>query len=141
MALERFEWNKTQKYQSIVAMTYLSWNLARNIFVRDKRLHVAIKRTLLRSLTMIVQTLNFAKAKGLKIRYHGRKKSESAHYCGFCDEEVFNILFVKENEKKHVVHCLRCARSQTKDLKGFVCLEEYHLQDLLETYDSFQHRG
>lgn len=139
LALERYEWNKTQKYQSIVAMVFLSWNLARNIRVQDRRLFNAIKTTLLKSLTIVVQTLAFAKEKGVKIRFHGRKKNEPAHYCGVCEEEVFNVLFVKENEKKHVVHCLKCARKQDPNLKGFVLLEEYHLHDLLETYDTFQY--
>ena len=33
--------------------------------------------------------------------------------------QVFNLFFVKENEKKHVVHCLRCARQLNKDLTGW----------------------
>ena len=36
--------------------------------------------------------------------------------------QVFNIFFVKEHEKKHVVHCLRCARELNKDLTGWICL-------------------
>ena len=32
-AIERYEWNKTQRYQSIVAMVYLTWNMAQNIQV------------------------------------------------------------------------------------------------------------
>lgn len=140
LAMERYEWNKTQKYQSIVAMAFLSWNLARNIHIKDKVLHDNIKATLEKSIYIIVQTLNLAKARGIKIRFHGRKKNESAHYCGTCDEEVFNVLFVKEQEKKYVVHCVRCALSQDPSLRGFVCLEEYHLQDLLDTYDNFQYK-
>lgn len=51
--------------------------------------------------------------------------------------EVFNILFIREQEKKHVVHCLSCARKQAPNLQGFVCLEEYRLKDLIEIYDKF----
>ena len=36
--------------------------------------------------------------------------------------QVFNIFFIKGNEKKHVVHCLRCARLASKDLSGWICL-------------------
>jgi hypothetical protein len=32
---------------------------------------------------------------------------------------------------------LRCAIAQDADLRGFVCLEEYSLQTLLESYDQF----
>ena len=89
LAMERYEWNKTQKYQSIVAMVslnsdkfdflnlnavktfpkvFLSWNLARNVIFTDQRLHEAIRQTLLQSLRISIQTLEFAKAKGVKIR-------------------------------------------------------------------------
>jgi histone demethylase len=50
---------------------------------------------------------------------------------------VFNILFIKEQEKRHVVHCVDCARKSASDLQGFVCLEEYKLDELMTVYDSF----
>ena len=34
-AIERYEWSKSQRYQSIVAMVYLTWNMAQNIQVRE----------------------------------------------------------------------------------------------------------
>jgi histone demethylase len=43
-----------------------------------------------------------------------------------CPVQVFNLFFVKENEKKHVVHCLRCAKQLNKDLTGWICLGENH---------------
>lgn len=51
--------------------------------------------------------------------------------------EVFNILFIREQEKRHVVHCMSCARKQSPSLQGFVCLEEYRLTELTQVYDSF----
>lgn len=51
--------------------------------------------------------------------------------------EVFNILFIREQEKRHVVHCMGCARKQQPTLQGFVCLEEYKLSELVQVYDSF----
>lgn len=51
--------------------------------------------------------------------------------------EVFNILFIREQEKRHVVHCLSCARKQSPNLQGFVCLEEYRLNSLIDIYDKF----
>lgn len=51
--------------------------------------------------------------------------------------EVFNVLFIREQEKRHVVHCLSCARKQAPNLQGFVCLEEYRLKELTEIYDKF----
>lgn len=51
--------------------------------------------------------------------------------------EVFNILFIREQEKRHVVHCMDCARKQSPNLEGFVCLEEYKMQELCDVYNSF----
>lgn len=58
-------------------------------------------------------------------------------YLKFFQVEVFNILFIREQEKRHVVHCMSCARKQSPNLQGFVCLEEYRLKDLTDIYDKF----
>lgn len=50
---------------------------------------------------------------------------------------MFNILFIREQEKRHVVHCVDCARKQSPNLEGFVCLEEYSMDELMEVYDNF----
>lgn len=50
---------------------------------------------------------------------------------------MFNILFIREQEKRHVVHCIDCARKQSANLEGFVCLEEYSMEELMEVFDSF----
>lgn len=55
----------------------------------------------------------------------------------FFQLEVFNVLFVREQENRHIVHCVSCARRQTSSLQGFVCLEEYRLSELTQVYDSF----
>ena len=55
----------------------------------------------------------------------------------FLQIEVFNILFIREQEKRHVVHCIDCARKQSPSLEGFVCLEEYRMRDLMDVYDGF----
>lgn len=52
--------------------------------------------------------------------------------------EVFNILFIREQEKRHVVHCMDCARKQAPGLEGFVTLEEYKMSDLCQVFDNFQ---
>ena len=140
-AMERYEWNKTQKYQSIVAMEFLSWNLARNIQVHEPLLFDDLRRTLQQSIRKIVQSLNFVRSKGCKVRFHGHRQHESAHYCGLCEEEVFNVLLIRDCEKRHVVHCLRCSKSPNiggQDLKGIIALVQYPLKDLLEVYDNFQ---
>merc|ERR1711874_58081 len=137
LGMERYEWNKTQRYQSIVAMVYLTWNLARNICVTDVDLYRAMKLTMLSSIRISVLLARLARDFGIPVKYHGHKPHEPANYCMVCEEEVFNTFFVRENEKKHVVHCARCAREQTTNLEGWVCLEEYDIEELMNVYDSF----
>ncbi|XP_015609796.1 histone demethylase UTY isoform X3 [Cephus cinctus] len=137
LAIERYEWNKLQSFKSIVPMVHLSWNLARNIKVSDPRLFELIKNCLLRTMRQCCLILEFVKSKGVEVRFHGRGKNEASHYCGQCEIEVFNILFIREQEKRHVVHCMDCARKQAPSLEGFVCLEEYRMRDLMDVYDSF----
>lgn len=137
LAIDRYEWNKLQSFKSIVPMIHLSWNLARNIKVSDPKLFELLRNTLMKTLRHTQLITQFVRSKGVQVRFHGRGKNEASHYCGQCEEEVFNMLFIKEQEKKHVVHCLHCSRRHSPNLEGFVCLEEYHLEDLIETYDSF----
>ncbi|XP_073824717.1 utx histone demethylase isoform X1 [Musca autumnalis] len=137
LAVERYEWNKLQNFKSIVPMVHLSWNLARNIRVSDPKLFELLKTCLLQTLKNVIHTLEYVKSKGVHVRFHGRGKNEASHYCGQCEIEVFNILFIREQEKRHVVHCMTCARKQSPNLQGIVCLEEYRLSELCQVYDAF----
>ncbi|XP_058449727.1 histone demethylase UTY isoform X2 [Malaya genurostris] len=137
LAVERYEWNKLENYKSIVPMVHLSWNLARNIKVADQKMFDLIKTCLMQTMKHCMQVLEYVKTKGIEVRFHGRGKNEASHYCGQCEVEVFNILFIREQEKRHVVHCMGCARKQAPSLQGFVCLEEYKLAELMQVYDAF----
>ncbi|GFR18111.1 lysine-specific demethylase 6A [Trichonephila clavata] len=137
LAVERYEWNKLQNYKSIVPMAHLTWNLARNLKLSDRKLFEQIKYCLLRTLRQCQMTLDFLKELKKEVKWHGRGKNEAAHYCTNCEVEVFNILFVKEVDKKHLVHCLYCARKCSPVLEDFVMLEEYTMEDLMEVYDNF----
>lgn len=137
LAVERYEWNKLQSFKSIVPMVHLTWNFARNIKVSDQKLFEQIKYCLLRTLRQCQLTIDFVKSLGKEIRWHGRGRNEAAHYCVNCEVEVFNILFVREVDKKHVVHCLDCTRKASPTLEGFVVLEEYTMADLTEVYDNY----
>lgn len=137
LSMERYEWNKMQSYKSIVPVVHLSWNLARNIKVSDTKLYELLKGCLMRSLRQVCLSLDFVKICGMEIKFHGHKPTEASHYCGVCELEVFDVLFVREQERRHVVHCVDCARRQAPRLEGFVVLEEFHLHDLTHIYDSF----
>ncbi|KAH8400492.1 hypothetical protein KR222_001761, partial [Zaprionus bogoriensis] len=137
LAIERYEWNKLQNFKSIVPMIHLSWNLARNIKVSDTKLFEYIKMCLCQSLKNVFHIQEYVKSKGVEVRFNGRGKNEASHYCGQCEVEVFNVLFIREQEKRHVVHCLPCALKISPSLQGIVCLEEYRLSELQQVYDSF----
>ncbi|XP_076348356.1 lysine-specific demethylase 6A-like isoform X2 [Tachypleus tridentatus] len=137
LAIERYEWNKIQKYKSIVPLAHLTWNLARNITVSDQKLYKLIKYCLMKTLQMCQLSIDLVKTLKKNIRWHGRGKNETAHYCGNCELEVFNILFVKEVDRKHMVHCLHCAMKDNSELEEFVILEEYTMEDLMEVYNNF----
>ena len=102
-----------------------------------------MKTTLMRSLQQSVLMKQFALKNDIPVRFHGHGPNEPVNYCLVCEEEVsawsplvtqlltqqcflfqvFNIFFVKEHEKKHVVHCLRCARVVSKgDFASWICL-------------------
>lgn len=61
--------------------------------------------------------------------------------CLLCVQvEVFNLLFVtSENstKKSYVVHCQDCARAKSPALAGVVVLEQYRIEELMKTYDTF----
>ena len=107
LALERYEWNKLQGTKSAVAMVYLSWNLAKNVRVSEPKLFEAIKHTLLRTLRQVVLILDYLKHKGLEVKFHGRNRTEPAHYCVQCEIEVFGVLFVREQVNNIFIDSIR----------------------------------
>ena len=59
-------------------------------------------------------------------------------YWILCNQNLIKSLnSFQENEKKYVVHCIRCSIEMDKNLKNFICLEEYSEEDLMKTYDDF----
>ena len=63
---------------------------------------------------------------------------QGANIRALCENEVFAILFVREENGRPMIHCLACATRKMSDLRGFVCLEECRLKELMEVYDSFR---
>lgn len=58
----------------------------------------------------------------------------------FVQVEVFDLLFVtseNSSKKTYVVHCEDCARAKSPSLAGVVVLEQYRIEELMRTYDSF----
>uniref|UniRef100_A0A3Q4AZD2 Lysine-specific demethylase 6B n=1 Tax=Mola mola TaxID=94237 RepID=A0A3Q4AZD2_MOLML len=140
LALERFEWNEVKKVKSIVPMIHVSWNVARTIKISDHDTFKMIKHCLMQSIKHIQILREQLVAAGKKICYQSRVKDEPAYYCNECDVEVFNLLFVtseNSSKKSYVVHCEDCARAKSPSLAGVVILEQYRMEELMKTYDSF----
>uniref|UniRef100_UPI003AAA2060 lysine (K)-specific demethylase 6B, b n=1 Tax=Centroberyx gerrardi TaxID=166262 RepID=UPI003AAA2060 len=140
LALERFEWNEVKKVKSIVPMIHVSWNVARTIKITDQDTHKMIKHCLLQSIKHIQILREQLVAAGKKICYQSRVKDEPAYYCNECDVEVFDLLFVtseNSSKKTYVVHCEDCAHAKSPSLAGVVVLEQYRMEELMRTYDSF----
>ncbi|XP_024921656.1 lysine-specific demethylase 6B-like isoform X2 [Cynoglossus semilaevis] len=140
LALERFEWNEVKKVKSIVPMIHVTWNVARTIKITDQDTFKMIKHCLMQSMKHIQILRNQLVAAGKKICYQSRVKDEPAYYCNECDVEVFDMLFVtseNSSKKTYVVHCEDCARAKSQSLSGVVVLEQYRIEELMRTYDTF----
>ncbi|CAF0758820.1 unnamed protein product [Adineta ricciae] len=140
-SIERYEWNRLCSCKSIVPMVHLTWNIARNIRINDRHLFELTKFILHQSLKYIQLTLAYLEqqfGRGVDVRKQLRTLHEPAHYCITCDCEVFNILFITELDRKHVVRCLDCALQHDKQLENVVVLYQYTLDDLKTVYDQFQ---
>ncbi|KAI5099579.1 lysine (K)-specific demethylase 6B, b, partial [Silurus meridionalis] len=140
LALERFEWNEVKKVKSIVPMIHVSWNVARTVKITDQNTYKMMRHCLLQSIKHIQIMREQLVAEGKKICYQSRVKDEPAYYCNECDVEVFNLLFVtseNSSRKTYVVHCEDCARRRSSNLSGVVVLEQYSIEDLMNTYDNF----
>ncbi|XP_068456518.1 lysine (K)-specific demethylase 6B, b [Clinocottus analis] len=140
LALERYEWNEVKKVKSIVPMIHVSWNVARTIKITDQETYKMIKHCLMQSIKHIQILREQLVAAGKKISYQSRVKDEPPYYCNECDVEVFDLLLVtSENstKKSYVVHCEDCARAKSPSLAGVVVLEQYRMEELTRSYDTF----
>ena len=59
-------------------------------------------------------------------------------FCCRCEEEVFNLLFVVEVDRKFVVLCFNCAKRTSPKLDQVVVLNQYKMAALCDLYDHFQ---
>ncbi|XP_078121464.1 lysine (K)-specific demethylase 6B, b [Sander vitreus] len=140
LTLERYEWNAVKNVKSIVPMIHVSWNVARTIKITDQDTYKMIKHCLLQSIKHIQILRDQLVAAGKKICYQSRVKDEPAYYCNECDVEVFNLMFVtseNSSKKSYMVHCEDCARAKSRSLAGVVVLEQYRIEELMRTYDTF----
>ncbi|KAJ6223820.1 hypothetical protein RDWZM_002365 [Blomia tropicalis] len=138
LAVDRYEWNKHESYKSIVPMIHLTWNIVKNVKISDSSLFILLKKVLVRSLKTCVMIMSYVKHYNRDIRFHGKAKDETVHYCIVCEIEVFNLLFIRgRHERKHSVYCFDCSRKIDPELRDFVILEEYTIKELVDAYNKF----
>jgi lysine-specific demethylase 6A len=122
-------------------MIHLSWNIARHMRVNDQQLFDLIKFILCQSLKYVRMILDYLEDKfgsKIQLRKQLRTIDEPAHYCLTCDCEVFDLLFVSELDRKHVVRCFDCALDYDKHFDQVVILYQFTLDDLQTVYEQFQ---
>jgi lysine-specific demethylase 6A len=140
-AIERYEWNKMTGCKSIVPMIHLSWNIARTMRLNDRRLFELVKFIIGQSLRYVEKLLSYLDeqfGQKISLRKQLRTIDEPAHYCFTCECEVFNLLFVSEVDRKHVVRCLHCALDIDPEFEQVFVLYQFPLHDLQAVYDEFQ---
>merc|ERR1712071_359103 len=161
-AIIKYEYNKLDRYKSIVAMEALSWNLARNVSIHDKYLFTMMKSFLARNLVFWYKLEKRLKQADVPRIFHYPQLDDEAVFCEKCDKEVYCIIFASkpdENEVqgKHTPHCVHCAlKVQIQPIEGgslkrledipfsqhrfsrFVVLQQYTIGDLMDTYDRFR---
>ncbi|CAG7730809.1 unnamed protein product, partial [Allacma fusca] len=142
-AAERYEYNKIHKYPSVVPMKLLCWNLAKRLRTSDLKLHHSIKIALAKCL---VQNFRIAlRVEELSGQGIGDDKAifpmsgiNIPLYCFKCNEEVFNILFIRASPHRNPnTHCFGCAISLDPHLKDFKCLQTHENTDLINWFDDF----
>jgi histone demethylase len=140
VAVNRHEYYRLQCYRSIIPMIQLSWNLARNqTLISDHQLRSLLRDFLEQSLSQCMAAFKCAAQLGKKVRWHGRVEGELAHYCENCEVEVFNVLFtIGGPDKKYFVHCMDCALRVSSTLDKVIVLQQYHMSDLTQVYDSLK---
>ncbi|XP_072752048.1 lysine-specific demethylase 6A-like isoform X2 [Anoplolepis gracilipes] len=98
-AIERYEWNKLQDFQSIVPMIHLSWNLASNVKISNERLYRMIKTCLLLTLKQHCITLEFLRNNNVEIHSYEYDIANTP-YCEKCEkQEPKKELIIKDDIK------------------------------------------
>ncbi|GMT04719.1 hypothetical protein PENTCL1PPCAC_26893 [Pristionchus entomophagus] len=139
MAVHQYEWNKVQNYKSLVPMQHLFWQIAKNVRLTNSKVYNLVRGMLIRSLSYCKMIVDWAERHNIHVKYQPRMHDEHSHYCCLCQVEVFNLLFVKEEEKAkgtYGVWCVDCARRG--NIMDYSVLQQINFVDLNEIFNKFQ---
>ncbi|XP_050446541.1 lysine-specific demethylase 6A-like isoform X2 [Cataglyphis hispanica] len=91
-AIERYEWNKLDKFQSLIPMVHLSWNLAHNNNISDVQLYQMIKNCLLLTMRQHYLTLEFVRNKDIFVAFLLQKESDLDMVCEKCEKKLGKVI-------------------------------------------------
>merc|ERR1712038_479692 len=126
--MTKYEYNRKERFKSIVAMKAVSWALARNVAVHDKHLYIMVKSFLSYQIWDLVRKLDFLKQLQIQVTAHYREPGDNNHFCDICEEEVHDLIFAKKSdvpssenssgsrEAQHIIHCGSCAVEYCENL-------------------------
>lgn len=68
--------------------------------VSNLNLFSSLHRTcMMQTLRFTMATLEYVKAKGVEVRFHGRGKNEASHYCGQCEVRLSTYFWTTVSHK------------------------------------------
>ncbi|CAJ0583638.1 unnamed protein product, partial [Mesorhabditis spiculigera] len=146
VSLVSYEWNKLTQYNSLVPMQLLCWQLAKNIQFTNQAAWSVIRGVLIRSLAYCKMIAKYVESCGKVIKYQPRQPDSKGREptCVLCEVEVFNILFVKQentdrSDAAYFNYCVNCARKKKfhKD-ESFYVLQQITFDELIAIFDKFQ---
>uniref|UniRef100_A0A0N4ZK20 JmjC domain-containing protein n=1 Tax=Parastrongyloides trichosuri TaxID=131310 RepID=A0A0N4ZK20_PARTI len=133
------EWNRLNGFKSLVPLQHMCWQFAKNVRFTNSKLYKMIRNVLVKSLAYQKMLLDYLGTQNKMPKSQPRDKNEVTHYCTLCEIEVFNILFVKENQGGvYNVFCANCSRKSNQQFDEFIVLQQISLESLCETFDLFQ---
>uniref|UniRef100_A0A0N5B9V6 JmjC domain-containing protein n=1 Tax=Strongyloides papillosus TaxID=174720 RepID=A0A0N5B9V6_STREA len=133
------EWNRLNGFKSLVPLQHMCWQFAKNVRFTNSKLYKMIRTVLIKSISYQKMLLDYLGTLSKIPKSQPRDKNEITHYCSLCEIEVFNILFVKENQGGvYNVFCANCSRKSNQQFDEFIVLQQTPLETLCEIFDLFQ---
>ncbi|CBY20203.1 unnamed protein product [Oikopleura dioica] len=146
-AIERYQFNFGEGYQSLIPMAQLTWLMARErenfsaILSHDFK--IFLKLCMQRILWRLQRQLYKYKKLEYRIVYQPEFDKTPPNYCEKCDCELFCILFVKavpdfdDNGKPLPLEtfCEKCAHNVCTVRQNWIVLQQHTLEDLGQVID------
>lgn len=137
IAVERYELNLQRKFQSLVPMERVTWNLAAAGLELDFEMFASVRYFLQRSMFNLANHVKTIKLKGTRIIQ--QVDDQQLRFCEDCDCELYTLLWIRDDaasDEVSVPYCQNCAES--KEIKNWVVVQQYTLRKLQTMYDKLK---